>query len=476
MTATTTITGTTAAQRLARWVTALRYEDLTPEAIFHAKRCMLDTLGVQLRGATLPWVQPAYLYARALGSSAGGNGTSTISYHGDRVPAPYAAYANSAFSYSCELQHHGSPESAHTGVIVVPVVQALGEQLGIGGKDIITAMVAGYEAQGRIGAALATPEFPRHFDARQRHFHMQGMLGVFSATAAAGKLLGLNEEQQTHAFAIAGSHACGLLEYDEAGGEVKRIHGALGVRNGMQAAMLAKVGLTGPLTVFEGRHGFFAAFGGAKPSKPEALLANLGDVGPDNSFCITRCTYRIYPTIGTCHGPLDIVSDLMKAHQFNHRDVEKIRVGMYERGLMHVGTVKRPRDVITAQASLAYSMGLRLVKGSNSLEMYIDPALWRDPDVLAIADKVECHVIEKPDLIQYAHVEVTLKNGKVLSGEVNHTRGSAKSPFSDEIMAGKFRTLAEVVMSRERVDAVMQAVNGLESLSSMAELVPLLQK
>ncbi|MFH1604367.1 MAG: MmgE/PrpD family protein, partial [Pseudomonadota bacterium] len=404
---------TTAAQRLARWVTALRYEDLTPEAIFHAKRCMLVTLGVQVRGATLPWVQPAYLYARSMG----GNEATTISYHGEKVHAPYAAYANSAFSYSCELQHHGSPESAHVGVVVVPVVQALGEQLGAGGKDIITAMVAGYETQGRLGAAIGKPEFPRHFDAKQRHFHMQGMLGVFGATAAAGKLLGLNEEQQTHAFAIAGSHACGLLEYDEAGGEVKRIHGALGVRNGMQAAMLAKVGLTGPLSVFEGRHGFFAAFGGARPSQPDALFSQFGD-----PYCITRCTYRIYPTIGTCHSPIDIVSDLMREHPFHHSEVERIRVGMYERGLMHVGAVKRPHDVISAQASLAYSLGLRLVKDSNSLEMYIDPGLWRDPDILAVADKVEGYVIEKPDLLQYTHVEIKLKNGKVLAGELEHTR------------------------------------------------------
>ncbi|MGZ5177089.1 MAG: MmgE/PrpD family protein, partial [Burkholderiales bacterium] len=208
----------TPAQTLARWVIALRYEDLTPEALFHAKRCMLDTLGVQLRGATLSWVQPAYLYARSLG----GNGVATISYHGERVHAPYAAYANSAFSYSCELQHHGSPNSAHVGVIVIPVVQALGEQLGASGKDIITAMVAGYEVQGRLGAALSAPEFQHHF--KGRHFHLQGMLGVFGAAAAAGKLMGLNEQQQTHAFAIAGSHASGLLEYDQAGGEVKRIH------------------------------------------------------------------------------------------------------------------------------------------------------------------------------------------------------------------------------------------------------------
>lgn len=457
----------TAARRLAQWIVALKFDDLTPDAIHHAKRCLLDTLGVQLRGATLPWVQPAYEYARSIG----GNNAATISYHGDRVHAPYAAYANSVFSYSCELQHHGSPDSAHVGVIVVPVVQALGEVLGASGRDIITAMVAGYEAQGRVGEAIFTPEFPRHYLSKERHFHLQGMLGVFGATAAAGKLLGLSEEQLTHAFAIAANLASGLLEYDSAGGEEKRTHGAMGARSGMQAAMQAKLGLTGPLTVLEGRHGFFAAFGGAQPSRPDRLFTQLG-----NPYCVTRCRYRIYPAIGTSHSPIDIITGLMKQHTFHHREVESVRVGLYERGLLHVGSVKRPHDVISAQASLAYNVALRLVKASNSLEMYIDPALWRDPDILAIVDKVEGFVVAKAGFPRYTTVEIRLKGGKVLAGEATHTRGSEKDPFSDEIMAEKFRSLAQVVMPSDRVDAVMRAVNSLESMANAKELVPLLLK
>ena len=113
----------TLAGRLAHWVTGLRFDALSPQTVKEAKRCVLDTLGVQVRGATLPWVQPVYRYVR----SAGGRQEATVTYHGDRAEAPYAAYANSAFSYSCELQHHGTFGSAHTGVIVVPVIQALGE-------------------------------------------------------------------------------------------------------------------------------------------------------------------------------------------------------------------------------------------------------------------------------------------------------------------------------------------------------------
>ena len=459
------MTEETAAQRLARWVVGLRYEDLTPEAVYHAKRCMLDTLGVQLRGATLPWVQPAYLYARSIV----GNGVATISYHGERVHAPYAAYVNSGFSYSCELQHHGSPGSAHTGVIVVPVVQALGEQLGASGKDIITAMVAGYEAQGQVGAALFKPEFQRHYNPKERHFHLQGMMAPFGAVAAAGKLLGLNQEQQVHAFAIAANLASGVLEYDEGGGEEKRLHGAMGARSGMQAAMQAKLGLTGPISVFEGRHGYFAAFGGARPAQP--LFTELG-----KPYCITRCRYRIYSCVGCSHSPIDIIAELMKTHAFHHRDVASVRVGLYERGLMHTGSIRRPHDVMSAQASLPYCVAVRLVKGSNSLEMYLDHTLWHDPDILSLVDRVEAYAVVKPDLPRYTHVEIKLKNGKVLAGELDYTPGQEEAPFSDEIMADKFRTLTQVVLPRERVEAIMQAVNRLDSIASMSELVPLLQK
>ena len=456
----------TGAQKLARWVVRLRYEDLPPEVVFHAKRCMLDILGIQIRGATLPWVQPVYEYVRSMG----GNGAATVSYYGDRLPTAYAAYANSTFSYSCELQHHGSPESAHPGVIVIPTVQALGEQLGSSGKEIIAAMAAGYEVQGALGTALFQPAFHLYFNPKTRHFHPQGLLGVFSAAAAAGKLLGLNEEQLAHALAIAGSHACAILEYDQSGGEVKRIHGAIGARSGIQAALLAKAGYTGPLTVFEGRHGIFAAFGGCQ-AEADQLFPNLGD-----PYCITRCRFRIHPTIGSQHNALDVFDDLVRQHAFGYRDVEKIRVGLRERAVTHVTSITRPHDVISAQASLGFSLGVRLVKGSNSLEMYINPELWRDPEVLSIADKLEAYPLENKTYPRMARVEVKLKNGQLLTGEQGPARGSETLPFSQQVLEDKFRSLAGVLLSPDRVNQIIKTVQQLEQLPSMQQLVPLLQK
>jgi 2-methylcitrate dehydratase PrpD len=460
-------TAPTIAARLADWVIALRYQDLPADAVFHAKRCMLDTLGVQIRGATLPWVQPVYRYIR----STGGAGEATVSYHGDRLSAPYAAYINSTFAYSSELQHHGTWGSAHTGVIVNPTVMALGEQLGSSGEDIIAALVAGYEVQGRVGLALFQPAF-------ERNFHPQPLLGVFSSAASAGKLLGLTVEQQAHAFAIAGSHASGILEYDQAGGEVKRIHGAIAARCGIQSAFLAKEGFTGPPTVFEGRRGIFASFGGGE-AKPDAVFADIG-----KPYCITQCRFRVYPTIGSCHNTLDIVNDLITAHAFDYREIESFNIGMRELSVLHVGTARRPHDVISAQASLAYSLGVRLVKGSNDLEMYMDPALWRDPEVLAVADKLHAYPLntlpEYRDKVK-AHphmtkVEIRFKDGRVLSGEQEDARGSDALPFSDEVLENKFRRLAGALLPKGQVENIMQTVARLETLPSIRPLVAELQK
>jgi 2-methylcitrate dehydratase PrpD len=304
----------------------------------------------------------------------------------------------------------------------------------------------------------------------KRHFHPQGVFGVFSAAAAAGKLLGLSVEQQAHAFAIAGSHASAILEYDQAGGEVKRIHGAIAARSGIQAAAMAKEGLTGPLSVFEGQRGIYASFGGGE-SDPETLFAGLG-----RPYCITQCRFRVYPTIGSCHNALDIVNDLVRAHPFGARDVEKIRVGMRELSVMHVTSISRPHDVISAQASLGYSLGVRLVKGGNDLELYIDPALWRDPEVLAVADKLEAYTLTDAARPRMTKVEIFLKGGKVLAGEQEDARGSETLPFGRDVIEDKFRRLACVLLPPDRAEAILRGVSGLEQLPSLSQLVPLMRR
>ncbi|MBI2861694.1 MAG: MmgE/PrpD family protein, partial [Chloroflexi bacterium] len=411
------------AQVYARYVAGLRYEDLPAEVVAKAKECILDQLGVEVRGASLPWVQPAYQMAQDMG----GKKESTIVYYGDRISAPYAAYVNATFGQSCELDDVVVPAAVHGGVATVPAALAVGEKVGATGKDFIVSVVAGYEIVGRVAEAT--------FGGLQaRGFHAQTVSGVFGATAAAGKLLGLNEEQMAHAFGIAGSHAGGTVEYDQSGGEVKRVHAGIAVRGGVQAALLAQRGLTGPATIFEGKRGILHTF--ADSDAVGLLTDGLGE-----QFKIFETLVKIYPTVGVHIGPLEVLSGMLKANPIDHRQVRSVRVGVVEHGVLHGGgAIYHPHDVISAQFSLPFSIALRLVKGNNSLTSYMDPKLWVDGDILRVADAVTVYGLpEAKGLKQRASkVEITLADGRKQEGYEEFPKGSPQNPLSRGELEAKF--------------------------------------
>ena len=452
----------TLAKQLAQWVVDLDYSDIPSDTLLHVKRCLLDNIGVQLRGSILPWVRPAYEYARST-STPSSDHYAAVSYYGDRMSAEYAAFANSAFSYSCELQHHGAPRSAHPGVIVIPTAMAIAEELDINGRDLATAIVAGYEVQGRLGAAA--------FDAiLKNHFHPQGVLGVFSATAVAGKLLGLNSDKLAHAFGIAGSYASSILEYDHAGGEVKRIHGSMAARNGIQSAKMAELGLTGPLTVFEGENGVFSSFADGNVAV-EGVLEEIG-----YPFCISHCRFRVYPTIGACHNSLDIVHDLLATHDIDYKQIDAIAVQMNPEMVAHVASVIRPHDVISAQASLGYSIATLLVMGDNDLDRYFSAESWANPIILGVADKVAATALEDPANLLMTRLQIKFKDGQLICGEQIEPRGSESSPFPTSVLEAKFRALVEPVLGRARANVILESLQAFETLDSLRELTPMLQR
>jgi 2-methylcitrate dehydratase PrpD len=215
----------TVVRRIADWVVGLRFDDLPPEVVERAKLCILDQLGVQLRGATLPWVRPALELARSLGARP----ESTIVLHGERTAAPYAALANATFGHSCEYDDSHF-HTGHPGVCTIPVALALGERGRASGADVIAAVVAGYQAM-----VLACG--PVHHRTLELGWHGTKVGGVFGAAAVAARLLGLDAAQTAEALAVAASEASGTMEYDRSGGEVKRVHAGLAARSGMEAAL-----------------------------------------------------------------------------------------------------------------------------------------------------------------------------------------------------------------------------------------------
>ena len=222
-------------EKLATHVSAVRFADIPPEAIEKAKDCLLDQIGVELIGSTLEWNKIAYRYVADMG----GRGESTVINYGDKTPTLDAAFVNATFGQGCELDDVGFAAGGHPGAATVPVAFAVCEKYPCTGKDFLAAVVVGWDVMYRLLLAVRP-------SAGKRGFHSHGIGAPFGAMTTAARLMGLNNGQILHAFGIAGMHSSGTMEYDQTGGEVKRVIAGIAARGGIQAAMLAQLGLTGP--------------------------------------------------------------------------------------------------------------------------------------------------------------------------------------------------------------------------------------
>jgi 2-methylcitrate dehydratase PrpD len=447
-------------EQLATHTGKVRYEDIPPEAIEKAKDCILDQIGVELIGSTLEWNKIAYRYVAEMG----GRGESTVVNYGTKVPTLDAAFVNATFGQGCELDDVGFAAGGHPSAATVPVALAVGEKQHSSGKDFLAAVVVGCDVMYRLLAAVRP-------SSGKRGFHSHGIGAPFGAVATTARLLRLNEGQMLHAFGIAGMHSSGTMEYDQTGGEVKRVIAGVGARSGIQSAMLAQLGLTGPPTIIEGKRGFLKVF--ADQVEPDEVTRDLG-----REFKIMRIWFKLYPCVATVQGVIYTLSKLIEEHRFGPDDIEEIRVGISETSLSHGGAIYEPHDTASAQFSLPFSLAIRLLKNDNDLSFYMDPKLWTDPKVLALAKKVKSYADPnaKKDQNYNTTMEVKLTNGKSHKAFERYPPGSPLNMVSRDVLRAKFRKMAGAVLSEERIEKLVEAVDRLDTYDDAAKLIPLIVK
>jgi 2-methylcitrate dehydratase PrpD len=447
------------APRLAAFTTGLRYEDLPAEIIAAAKALVLDQLGCELIGSTMPWVDPALKLVQL---TQGARPEGTIVNHGSRFLAADAAFVNATFGQACELDDVAYGSSGHMGAATIPVALAMGERERIDGREFIVSIVAGFEVLYRMMAAVR-PYLNR------RGFHSQSVGGPFAGATVAGKILGLSHDQMVHALAIAGSHASGSTEYDHSGGEVKRLHAGLGARGGVHAALLAKFGLTGPPTIIEGKRGFCNIF--AEQSDPSRITEGLG-----TKLHTDRVFFKIYPAASAVQTAISACARLVDEHNISPAQVARIQVGVEKHVAAHNTAVHHPTDAVSAQSSLAFSLALVVCKRSSELAHYMDPALWNAPQMVDLMARVEAHaepaaVGEKDHM---ATVSIELNDGRKLEATEEFRKGSPRNPATKEELASKARSLAGAVLKPKRIDQLVQLVEHLEEVDEIGTLARLL--
>jgi 2-methylcitrate dehydratase PrpD len=261
---------------LAAFVAAIQHRHIPAQTSETAKRLLLDGIGCLLVGAL---GDPGRIAWRAISRLESGHGPSTAIISGRKISPRDAAFVNGITLYSVGVNDIHKPSYSHPGGCIVPVLLAAGEWKDSPGADILAAMVAGYEIMGRLGRAT----IPGHWD---RGFHPTGTFGPFGAAAAAGRLLELNADQMANALGISGSQSSGLKAFQSDGSLTMVFHAGRSAQNGIEAAVLAQEGFTGPKAVFEDRQGFVATTGGGCL---EALTDGLG-----SRYEIDATTFRPY--------------------------------------------------------------------------------------------------------------------------------------------------------------------------------------
>jgi 2-methylcitrate dehydratase PrpD len=381
--------------------------------------------------------------------------------HDARMPAPYAAMVAATFGHSCEYDDSHFL-CGHPGTCVIPAVLALGEPRHVSGMVALAAIVAGYEAM-VLGIG------PVHPTTMATGWHGTKVGGVFGTAAAAAALLDLDATTTAHALAVAGSEASGTLEYDRSGGEVKRAHPGMAARSGVEAALLAQAGLTGPLTIFEGQRGIYRLFGDGSAPQVEAVWSR--------TFHIRDVMYKLYPAVGTHQAPLDALRHLMGVDGVRAEDVASITVSGAPWSILHGGATDEPGDMIIAQFNLGFSLAIRLLHRSNAMPLYGDPSLWTNPQVrgLSAATTVRGMDFAPGESELGALVEVTLRDGRTLRRREQAFRGHPLNPAGPADIEEKFHSLVTGVIPAERADRIVDTVWHLEELCDIAELTALLR-
>ena len=447
---------------MARWAAELRFEDLSDEAVHEARRYLLDSVGCALGG----YLQHDCKIALEVLGAHAGSGSCTVVGSGRRMDPINASLLNALMVRVMDYNDiYWQQDPSHPSDLI-PAALACGERAGQNGRDLVVAIVLGHEFEQRLCEAA----FP---GIRERGWH-HATFTAFVSPIVAGKALGLNAEKIQHAIGISGSrHA--TLGAVTAGKltMMKNTVDPMATQSGVLAALLAEKGYSGPEHVIDGKEGLAHCLGPGW--KLEILTEGLGE-----SWRITRCGMKAYPTEALTHAPISCVLELLEEHDLGPDQVEKVRIRSLARAADILADPSKydPRTKETADHSLPYVIAAAIAERQVTPLQFTDEKIM-DPVIRAQLNKVE--VVADPEIEavfpELQRVIVTLKttDGREHTRQVDYPKGDPRNPLTDREVEEKFEALAGPVLSDETAERVKEAVWRLEKLGSITELMGLLR-
>ena len=279
---------------------------------------------------------------------------------------------------------------------------------------------------------------------------------------------GLTPSRLVNALGIAGSHAGGLMEFAREGAMTKRIHVGRGSQMGLESALLAARGFTGPSTVLEGDRGFLRVY---SPSpRPELLLQDLGE-----EYVLLDMTVKSYACHASFHPVIESVRNFRQEQQVDVGVPESIVVVGTERMVERHGQ-REPTSVLGAQYSLPFSVAIALCRDIADPLAYSERTLW-DTQVREVAKAVELAVDGDRFGVPggpVAEVSLTVA-GRTHTLAATGWQGAPGNPYTLDQMADKFRRYASPCLPPARIEEIIRKTRTLDVLDDVADLAVLLR-
>ena len=451
---------------LARNIVDIRFGDIPNKAVDAAKRSFLDALGVTLAAGTLGEGCRAFV---DLAIGGGGIQESTILGVGAKAWAPMAAFANGSMAHALDFEDVHDSAPVHPNAATIPAALAVAESIGgVSGRRFLTAMVLGSDLVCRLGLAL-------NENPLESGWYIPPILGAFGATAAAGKLLGLDAERLVDAFSLTLCQATCSAELTRSPHSVVRsVRDAFSAKAGVLSALLAQRGVTGFGHPLEGEAGLFSLYSRGNYD-PMPLSNELG-----RTFEGANVSFKPWPSCRGTHSYIDAVLQILETTSLKPSEIEEIKLIVSPVNNMlcePLESKQHPATAIDAKFSLPFVVATALLRGRVNLEDFTSEALV-DQEVLAVARRVSYQVDTRLTLKEAVRGFVELETSKgTLSKRVDIPRGHPENPVSQGALVAKFKDCAQhaaTEISESRLDQVVDLIWSLEQVENISEITELL--
>jgi 2-methylcitrate dehydratase PrpD len=431
------------------FVQHLRFDDLPADVVHHAKRCLLDLIGVAAAGSRTNGAQIAVHHATTQLRSV--DHDARILFDGRRAGPPGAAFAGATMIDAIDAHDGHVLCKGHAGVAVLPSLLAFVDSgAACDDREFITCLVLGYELATRAGIALHSSV---------ADYHCSGAWNALACAAIGARLMGLSDTQIAHAL--------GIAEYFGPRGQIMRVcdspsmvkdGSGWGAQTGVTAALLARSGFTGAPAITVQRDG---------------VAQHWTDLG--SRWRIREQYFKAYPVCRWAQPAIEAALALQRAARFDAGDIEKVAIESFHEAVVLGAGCAIPKTTEDAQYSLTYPVAAALVfgkLGADEIEVpkLADSGVRRLLATMALTEDAEFSRLFPAE--RWARVRITLNDGRVLNSEPASARGNPENPLSDAEIHAKYMALTEPVLGSKRAARIEEIVN--EMTAKFSSGMPLL--